>query len=1329
MDALGDSNQLKEQLKKLEQELAALQRKLQEFIRSTLNQNTGKLYADPMPEIGGADNSLITKSAYLGFVKPSSRLNIMESCEGNLILSFFDLDGIMRQRIFDATADSRNTGFEQWQSRMMSHCLDFSDDKDAIVTLNTPISLGDNWTMECWFSYPLNYSNQADHQNDEAMVLISGSSGNRLSSPAMVLRQSIIQEDESRLVLEELGVYFSEEMNWIKDVINRLEDESTAIKSKGIITEDVVKKLEKLRQEINLLKYTNNQFSSSGFDMKQLSHGWHHLTVSGNGLKEKGTVTFYIDGLKVGEDTRTRMFSRISNLTKKDLSDFSFNYSDRIKGIGFTYLSQYPEGIIKAVYPTKPITISSLSKIAEIRFWDVALSPLEIEVNSRSYLSGNEPGLKAYYPLHEGKGERIRNYAKYYSADTDLNALRKKATWHISTAPIGHPGDHAMHFDGQSDYLKFQERIQLGNSCTFSCWFKSQNIKKEGLLGNIYELFNFDTQKSGNVQRAFNVTIIDANLSISYPALDINDMMTYALGSVTDNTWHHLSIVIENGILKVIFDGRVIREKGKPNSYNRVLTSWPISSEGGLLTIAGRPDKKSFLHGEMADFQIWNRALTIEESQQFRYRRKIGNETGLLLYCPLDEVIEEGDKRIALNFQSDNHGETHQTLSHQMKVVYTNDLPIGLDAVVVNEYPTVAFDPEKNQQTAMMWRFLATPKVDKIHLLTDKRIELLEYIWIGNGQFDPTLLGFIEGAPPVPSENLTVDDDYSDATSVALSIGQNTEYSWERTQDIFTEIDLSAKIGAGATFSYGGGLGVMAFTDAEFKVLGGLSANFKYGMQNSSNIAASKGLSLNDSLSLRGYKEEHPSIETVGSRFLPKNIGYALVISSMADIFVVRLKRSKKMVSYKILPLEGIPPQVNTITFMINPAYSLNGSLDGQVGTTAADKRFYKHVTEMRAQYGSKYPASYLRLDQAIDLQSRIDQIDKERESYFINFNSRLVDETSLHNDLETNSISQNTSLADRSSEPSSDDAKHVEDSAEDMEAEAEKSKAKSEGAIDKYQAMAESGAQQAGLFAWQTKMEKLLIKAGKQNIVNSYVWDADGGLHISSESFANSITHSIGGSFSFSGAYSLEMEVAAGIAVELSAAAGVGVELTMSKSVSSSKEVSLEVDLSGMEFRDITDHKDRPLMPGEKVDRYRFSSFFLEGNTTHFRDFFNYVVDPEWLASNDEEARALRSINQDKPNKTWRILHRVTYVERPALMGFGRETRPLLSNESDNDLTDQINKIDGNIKDIERNTAQLKLKIASLEEALLLAKEQNDSMASKLELILSTLKKNENMA
>jgi len=192
--------------------------------------------------------------------------------------------------------------------------------------------------------------------------------------------------------------------------------------------------------------------------------------------------------------------------------------------------------------------------------------------------------------------------------------------------------------------------------------------------------------------------------------------------------------------------------------------------------------------------------------------------------------------------------------------------------------------------------------------------------------------------------------------------------------------------------------------------------------------------------------------------------------------------------------------------------------------------------------------------------------------------------------------------------------------------------------------------------------MEDLQIRAGKRNIVNTYVWDGDGGLHAEEQQFASSVQHSIGGSFELGIAIGGLGEVAGGgAAFDLTAQAKIGLTQTVSKTESTSSGVELHVDLSGVESRGITDFRDVPLLPGEKVDRYRFMSFYLENNAQHWHDFFDHVVDPEWLASNDEEARALRQAQQAQPNKTWRVLHRVTYVERPALMGLGRTvSRPV---------------------------------------------------------------------
>ena len=48
-------------------------------------------------------------------------------------------------------------------------------------------------------------------------------------------------------------------------------------------------------------------------------------------------------------------------------------------------------------------------KLAEVRAWNLALKEAEIVVNSKTRLSGNEPGLAAYYPLNEATGTEVRD--------------------------------------------------------------------------------------------------------------------------------------------------------------------------------------------------------------------------------------------------------------------------------------------------------------------------------------------------------------------------------------------------------------------------------------------------------------------------------------------------------------------------------------------------------------------------------------------------------------------------------------------------------------------------------------------------------------------------------------------------------------------------------------------------------------------------------------------------------------------------------------------------------------------------------------------------------
>jgi len=326
------------------------------------------------------------------------------------------------------------------------------------------------------------------------------------------------------------------------------------------------------------------------------------------------------------------------------------------------------------------------------------------------------------------------------------------------------------------------------------------------------------------------------------------------------------------------------------------------------------------------------------------------------------------------------------------------------------------------------------------------------------------------------------------------------------------------------------------------------------------------------------------------------------------------------------------------------------------VGSMPADPTFYPHVPEMRAQYGAMYPASYYRVEQAYALKEAIDRQDMERESFFYNFDASAIYDIDTYAGADTVLVSAGASAPTLSSSTSESG---MADMMKDLDAQAAQQKTEAEqrqAEIAARTATPDERVRASGAFAqWQLKMQGIQAKAGKRNIVNTYVWDGDGGLRAEEQGFASTIEHSLGSDLTHGGGGGGSTDtLIAAVKLKASLIFSGSDATASSKTLSIGRAMALNVDLSGVESDGITDLRDNPLNPGEKVDRYRFMTFYLEGSTSHFTDFFRDVVDPEWLQKNGEESRALRQA-MTKPNKCWRVLHRVTYVERPTLRGFGK--------------------------------------------------------------------------
>ncbi|EKD07248.1 LamG domain-containing protein [Arthrospira platensis] len=1209
---LSAGDREKEAWEKRLAEVISLLTKLQTEI-NTLNADFLKSIEDSqvkpqtMPDITKDSNDLVTQGALLGFVQPASRLHTLETCEGNVQLSYFDNQGRMRQTNYDATADSRNAAFEQWIPDAHRACLNFNV-SNSVLTLKAALPLPMDWSMEAWFVYPLPETQE----------------WNTLTCANPKGYHILVRHGK------QLGIYLG-------DMIS------------------------------------GQYFFDCGFNLDTLSPGWHHLTAVGKGA----TTLFYIDGKKVG-DTKAKALADAEEDLRKTPNDAAAK--QKLEAIKAAMLK-----VSEPVYTIGNFLEGGqlFGKLSEVRIWSGVLSEEEIAINSKTLLSGNEPGLLAYYPMSEATGVEVRDHS-----GNGNNGTVSGTSWWASTVPIGNPGHTVMQFDGVNDHITLPEmNINYSKGFSVEVWVCHKSFTHwSGIID------------FGNGSGADNILLANShgtnNLVLAvytnyYHEIQVENALT--LGE-----WTHLAATIDaSGNAKVYKDGQLLRSGicHLPNSINRTRNYIGRSNW----------DQDGYLDAQVSDLRIWNVARTQDEIQAGMNTRLGGKEPNLVAYYPLNEIKMEGNTRKVQDLAGNRHGTVHEALT-----TADNTLPIGGDALVSAEYSTVTLDPTTKRKAAIMRRFLGAPTINGATLLPDKRIETLELKWIGNAQFAPTLLGYIEGPPPVPSENLTIEEDYNGATSVELTMSEDVDFSWNRAQD--SGLGAAAEIFAGAETEAAAGLG---FTTRVATMRAGFKGNFDFSYQflNESNITSSSSLSLTDRLELRGTPEVKPHFPHLGTRFIPKNIGYALVVSAISDVFVTRLARSGKMVGYQVRPVEGLPPDVNTITFLMNPAYTMNGSLDGMTGSSATSDRFFKHVPEMRSQYGSLYPASYYRLKEAYDLKEQIEAEDKRRESYFSNFNARLLDEASLDRNIDSGPAPSTIGVHREEDQPSTEmteEEKKAADAAklQNLQANANANVDKQSQATQAKQAEIQSKitdqekqVQATESFAgWQKRMEDLQIRAAKRNIVNTYVWDADGGLRSEQQSFANTVEHTIGGSFTMNAALGAEAKFGAMATAELTAQATVNLTQTMTKTEARSKGFELSVDLSGLEYKGITDYNDRPILPGEKVDRYRFMSFYLEGSTDHFQDFFNYVVDPEWLRSNDEEARALRQTQAGKPNKAWWVLHRVTYVERPALMGFGRDVRKLRV-----------------AAEVSENQALLD-KIAKLED-------KNQKLEEKLDTILGLLK------
>ncbi|MEM8858917.1 MAG: hypothetical protein AAGD96_11385, partial [Chloroflexota bacterium] len=620
--------------------------------------------------------------------------------------------------------------------------------------------------------------------------------------------------------------------------------------------------------------------------------------------------------------------------------------------------------------------------------------------------------------------------------------------------------------------------------------------------------------------------------------------------------------------------------------------------------------------GQMSEVRLWKSGRTAEEIADNLFARANGSETDLLACWPLmGNTKEIADSTMELV----NQGITfsNEKASDPVLPLLTADMPIFMPIIQshekITEHTTGWSSTGKGAASAAEYGDLQTDENGEVHgvlkrsygfvdgkkcvLVTGFKVGELDTHYLGQVQTKPQLIGYIEGAPPLPSENLNrpyynstyAYQSYAGASSIELVEADHTIRSFSADKDIGLkrnhELAFGPEIKSKLSAGFGSYIGFFETSSKPYSLRTTLNLSTNWQKDATTTNGSTKTIS--NRFEASGDWKDTDFNPTIGKRYVPDNVGYALVKSRVANLYALRLSTTGALISLSIVPDPDIPEDFNLITFQINNKYTKQGTLDGMIGLVADPDL--------------KLSKSYYKPKEAYDLLAKIEAQEKQLNADYESFDARKK------------GFSVGSSPKDSVNYGASD-------------AEKWHKQHKNRSMVNSYVWTASSG-----FFAEeeQTTISRQESMGGSFNI-------------------------------DFSLQTSAEFSLSPGIFLDGNALFGADLHTTVTKSKEEGRSYELKVEVGGEGFLSSWEDAKKNKSSGKiekpagysssptagKVTAYRFKTFYLAPERDAFDTFFEEVVDSMWLDSNDPEAIALKEA-KSRPNQVWRVLHRVTYVSR----------------------------------------------------------------------------------
>ncbi len=634
--------------------------------------------------------------------------------------------------------------------------------------------------------------------------------------------------------------------------------------------------------------------------------------------------------------------------------------------------------------------------------------------------------------------------------------------------------------------------------------------------------------------------------------------------------------------------------------------------------------RKASFRGEFDELRIWEVARSLESICDALYSRLTEVPPEIAVYLPFDDVLPTSDASATPGrhypcIRDESVNCWHLSIIGDGTPEFlVLGAPVGSDAACVaqalrtgpaqplarkvragsrpsvGEYGDLTIGASGGMEGSLkrVYGFIDADSGQWV-LVTGFKIGALITEWVSQVQTSPTLIGYIEGAPPIPGENFASRDDRP-FSAIRFVNATKCSYSYSSRRELGLDTNISYSRGAGSKWEASLGLGALAVV-ASGEVKGAVKTM----------LDLSSSSLTNEMSTATSHSTLDMRVETTGSwtakdqdgkeRYEAANTGVALVESEVADFFALRLKLRgpvKPLVAYQMRPNPDIPKDRNLISFKINPMYTKQGCLDGRRGLEA-DVSY-----PMAGQDGPPRDVSYFKPSEAYALKDRIrraeEQLAGEHERYDLSRVNHAV--SSLVSSIDKGKLGWK-----------------------------ELPKRSKRNICNSYVWTADGGTFQETL----STMDFVQLEVGGNS----------------------SVRMGIGGSLDAEisvSAYMATMNVDALIATHFN--------MMLTKESNSETSFELQVDMPPpidiREHDPVT--KGWVKRPGA-VDTYRWMSFWLEPSVDATASFFQQVVDPLWLQqSSDPDASVLRSLSeslkvekQDARTKAWRVFHRCTYVSR----------------------------------------------------------------------------------